>query len=246
MYVLIACILAVHTEAVQNTVVEIDDKGSTKQTNVVVRHEKTAPDEDETASHSSAAHNVSTFESHTEKAGHQDMKTEVSPAKEMPPVKEVPPPKEKAAAPAKTAVIMGSDGSMHTPDDDMEDDVSLDELEAMTIAKALMKKHYVPPPAIECKWTEWKKVGDCSRTCGKGQQKRTRKKQPKAAYGGRDCQGESEDYITCDAGACPTTTTTITQKMASTTVAKDGALHMSDLSMMAGLTSLIVASVIHS
>merc|ERR1719373_36214 len=137
-----------------------------------------------------------------------------------------------------TNAVPADDKSHLDDDDDGYGDLALDELEAMTIASALMKKHYVPPPAVPCAWTSWINAGDCSRSCGKGQQKQTRRKQPKAMHGGRDCQGEPEKFIPCEVMECPTTTTTTTSKKLITTTV-DNVAHFFQLSLLACLVPFV-------
>jgi len=92
-------------------------------------------------------------------------------------------------------------------EDDDENDVALDELEAMTIESAMLKKHPVPRRrAVNCKWTEWENAGRCSQTCGGGMQPRKRKQAPPAAHGGWSCDGKDNDILKpCDNDPCPTT-----------------------------------------
>merc|ERR1719498_1788056 len=118
--------------------------------------------------------------------------------------------------------------------DDDEDDVALDELEAMTIATALTRKNWGPPPAVNCKWTPFSNEGVCSKTCGGGNQKQTRRKSPNAAHGGRGCSGAASQTIACKTDACPTTTTTTTMTTAA------GAVRLADvpITLVLLLTSL--------
>merc|ERR1719498_942011 len=125
--------------------------------------------------------------------------------------------------------------------DDDEDDVALDELEAMTISTALTRKNWGPPPAVNCKWTPFSNEGVCSKTCGGGNQKQTRRKSPNAAHGGRGCSGAASQTVACKKDACPTTTTTTTTTTTMTTAA--GAFRMADipLSLMLFVCSLTFA-----
>jgi len=76
-------------------------------------------------------------------------------------------------------------------DDEDENDVALDELEAMTIESAMLKKHPIPRRRRQnCKWTEWVLDGRCSQTCGGGMQPRKRSQSPGAAHGGSPCPGK--------------------------------------------------------
>merc|ERR1719498_974828 len=123
--------------------------------------------------------------------------------------------------------------------DDDEDDVALDELEAMTISTALTRKNWGPPPAVNCKWTPFSNEGVCSKTCGGGNQKQTRRKSPNAAHGGRGCSGAASQTVACKKDACPTTTTTTTTTTTMTTAA--GAVRLADISIA---LVLLVASLI--
>jgi len=114
------------------------------------------------------------------------------------------------------------------PDD--ADDVALDELEAMTISSALSKKHWSPPPAVNCRWTPWTDEGDCSKTCGGGKQKQKRRKAPNAAHGGKGCSGDPRKEVKCNDDDCPTTTTTTPATTTMTTAA--GAMRMVDVTVL--------------
>lgn len=132
---------------------------------------------------------------------------------------------------------------LHWEDNDLEDDVALDELEAMTIASALVKKAWGPPAAISCRWTPFSNEGVCSKSCGGGNQKQTRRKSPNAAHGGQGCTGPASQTVGCKTDPCPTTTTTTTTTAAMTTAA--GALRMADvpvaLMMLLGSFTLAMA-----
>lgn len=57
--------------------------------------------------------------------------------------------------------------------------------------------------AVHGNWSEWGEFGECSVSCGKGTQTRFRAcDNPPAAYGGRDCIGESEDIRPCNDFPC--------------------------------------------
>ena len=48
-------------------------------------------------------------------------------------------------------------------------------------------------------WGPWRDVGDCTKTCGGGQQKRQRVcDNPAPANGGNKCQGEDTDTVGCN------------------------------------------------
>jgi len=122
-----------------------------------------------------------------------------------------------------------------------DDDTALDELEAMTIARTLEKKHappWGPPAAVPCTWHEWENDGSCAYTCGgrgKEGQKMSRGKNP-AKHGGVDCHGKTTKQTECAIEECPTTTTT---EEATTTTA-GGSPRMTDLSSLCLLTSLLL------
>ncbi|CAC5374593.1 Coadhesin,Thrombospondin-1,Adhesion G protein-coupled receptor B1,Mucin-like protein,Hemicentin-1,Thrombospondin-2 [Mytilus coruscus] len=53
-------------------------------------------------------------------------------------------------------------------------------------------------------WTDFGPWGVCSKTCGGGQQSRTRTcTNPSPAYGGEECQGSSQEIISCQEQHCP-------------------------------------------
>ena len=57
---------------------------------------------------------------------------------------------------------------------------------------------------VHCQWSEWSKVGSCSKTCGKGLQFFRRRKIVKAANGGNDCRGKEKGKEYCNTQRCPT------------------------------------------
>ncbi|XP_064646659.1 uncharacterized protein LOC135499675 isoform X2 [Lineus longissimus] len=53
-------------------------------------------------------------------------------------------------------------------------------------------------------YTEWSAWGSCSKTCGGGQETRTREcTNPKPTNGGKECEGSSTDQRTCAPETCP-------------------------------------------
>ena len=56
--------------------------------------------------------------------------------------------------------------------------------------------------AVDCVWSEWQN-GTCSQTCGAGMMVRTRTKMIEASHGGKDCEDESTDNVTCSIIQCP-------------------------------------------
>jgi len=156
----------------------------------------------------------------------------------------------------KTAVAVGKDehsesvskveastvgGAAAFPMDDEEwsDDAALDELEAMTIAKALSGKAPTPappPPAENCAYGDWEEADDCSKSCGGGKLKEKRSIIVRAAHKGKPCRPPSSRKKKCNKKACPTTTLAPTT-IAMTTAA--GANRMVDV-CAAPLLSLFV------
>lgn len=59
------------------------------------------------------------------------------------------------------------------------------------------------PCPVHCELSEWSEWGACNRTCGDGMRIRTRWEAKRADYGGRDCDGEKEDYEECNLKGCP-------------------------------------------
>ncbi|KAK3093560.1 hypothetical protein FSP39_017309 [Pinctada imbricata] len=66
---------------------------------------------------------------------------------------------------------------------------------------------YRPCNTKRCKvnggWSTWKQVGDCSKRCGGGQQKRIRHcNNPPPSNGGRNCVGKGVTYRPCNTNTC--------------------------------------------
>merc|ERR1712117_112075 len=55
---------------------------------------------------------------------------------------------------------------------------------------------------VDCKWGEWSDWGQCSKTCGGGNQERTRSFDQQAEYGGASCPGKATETRGCNAQAC--------------------------------------------
>ena len=54
-------------------------------------------------------------------------------------------------------------------------------------------------------WGEWRSFSDCSATCGNGQMQRTRAcDAPPTNNGGKICDGNAVESVTCNIGTCPT------------------------------------------
>ena len=53
-----------------------------------------------------------------------------------------------------------------------------------------------------CTWEEFGHWDSCSKSCGGGQQSRSRRIKQNAAYGGLDCVGESEEKRECNKAEC--------------------------------------------
>ena len=61
-----------------------------------------------------------------------------------------------------------------------------------------------PCPPVDGQWGEWESWSDCSKTCGGGQQERSREcNNPPASDGGSECVGESTDIHVCNFESCP-------------------------------------------
>lgn len=53
-------------------------------------------------------------------------------------------------------------------------------------------------------WSEWSDYSDCSVSCAGGEKTRSRTcTEPEPAYGGADCEGESEEMDVCNEDPCP-------------------------------------------
>eukprot|EP00435_Cladocopium_sp_Y103_P018627 s4452_g4.t1 len=59
------------------------------------------------------------------------------------------------------------------------------------------------PCPIDCSWEPYGPWGECSKTCGGGEQTRTRAFATAAAHGGAACTGEAEETKECNEQACP-------------------------------------------
>ena len=57
--------------------------------------------------------------------------------------------------------------------------------------------------AIDCQLSEWTAQGDCSATCGGGNQTETRKVAAKPFHGGRACSTQLNRTVQCNREACP-------------------------------------------
>ena len=56
---------------------------------------------------------------------------------------------------------------------------------------------------LDCQWSTWRKVGQCSKSCGVGIQVLQRTVQVRAQNGGKPCVGESTKTENCNYHACP-------------------------------------------
>ncbi|XP_067651934.1 A disintegrin and metalloproteinase with thrombospondin motifs 16-like isoform X2 [Haliotis asinina] len=60
------------------------------------------------------------------------------------------------------------------------------------------------PKPVNGNWSVWTKWTDCSRTCGKGVKSRSREcNNPLPQYGGKPCQGLTQETVICNAKTCP-------------------------------------------
>ena len=56
--------------------------------------------------------------------------------------------------------------------------------------------------AVDCKWNAFGYWTACSKTCGTGQQSRTRTKMTEAANGGSNCTGSVNEMRDCNTASC--------------------------------------------
>jgi len=56
---------------------------------------------------------------------------------------------------------------------------------------------------VDCKWSDWKAEGSCSKSCGTGEQVFTRKIEVLAENGGRDCGTFFRKTAICNEKPCP-------------------------------------------
>ena len=56
--------------------------------------------------------------------------------------------------------------------------------------------------AIDCQWSSWSKIEDCSKSCGGGSQTFRRRQQVKSANGGKDCVGDDIKVEDCNTQPC--------------------------------------------
>jgi hypothetical protein len=127
--------------------------------------------------------------------------------------------------------------------DEEDDDIALDNLEAMVLARTFDKKNsrrrWGPPAAVPCTWNEWENDGSCAYTCGgrgKTGQKLSRSKNP-SKHNGKDCDGKSSKQVECAIEECPTTTTTTEEE---TTTTAGGTPRMANTSSLTLLASLLL------
>ena len=60
---------------------------------------------------------------------------------------------------------------------------------------------------VDGEWSAWTKYGKCTKTCGSGTQRRTRKcDSPAPKHGGQTCVGGTTDSRQCNTNPCPGTT----------------------------------------
>ena len=57
--------------------------------------------------------------------------------------------------------------------------------------------------SVDCEWNPFEKWSNCSKTCGGGNQTRTRTAHKKEAFGGAPCEGPAEETQACNEEACP-------------------------------------------
>ena len=56
---------------------------------------------------------------------------------------------------------------------------------------------------VDCKWGSYGEWSSCSKTCGGGEEYRTRQVATPASNGGKDCEGDTTETMTCNDVACP-------------------------------------------
>lgn len=57
---------------------------------------------------------------------------------------------------------------------------------------------------VDGRWSDWEEWGPCTKSCGGGEQRRTRGcTNPPPANGGRNCIGEQKQTQACNQNACP-------------------------------------------
>jgi len=149
---------------------------------------------------------------------------------------------EKHADSSKEVVNKAkAQGSVFEFDDDDAEDAALDELEALTIANAMLHKHARRRRRrrIDCKWSPWVD-GKCSKTCGMGTKTKTRKMAPKKAHGGKDCNGDPSKDDPCDVGDCPADPTPAPTPAMTTTAAFAKRMANSNILALVGLATGVV------
>ena len=57
--------------------------------------------------------------------------------------------------------------------------------------------------AVNCKWGDFGKWNQCTKTCGAGTQTRSRVKIQEAEHGGAECKGSSSEKRACNLRTCP-------------------------------------------
>ena len=56
---------------------------------------------------------------------------------------------------------------------------------------------------VNCQWNKWGPWNECSASCGSGRRVRERTKLTTESFGGRNCQGNSEEDVRCTLEDCP-------------------------------------------
>ena len=69
---------------------------------------------------------------------------------------------------------------------------------------------------VDCRWSTFGEWSPCTATCGNGFQARVRSKEPRALFGGEDCEGEATEIKSCKLQECTTSTTTTTTSTSTT------------------------------
>merc|ERR1739844_195189 len=58
-------------------------------------------------------------------------------------------------------------------------------------------------PPVDCQWSNWSILQECSRTCGGGTKTSIRAEQVRAKHGGKSCIGSRTKLEKCNVQSCP-------------------------------------------
>ena len=65
-----------------------------------------------------------------------------------------------------------------------------------------MPKYFLFTTKVNCEWNDWV-IGECSKTCGGGEQTETRTEKISAKHGGDECPGPASMVVSCNEQECP-------------------------------------------